>query len=208
MHIVLIGDSIFDNEPYVAAGSTVSEQLVDMADNTEITLLARDGDVTYHVEDQLRKFPSTATHLFVSCGGNDALNSVKVLEKPVNTVGEAMDVFYKVTEEFRRDYRAMLSTILSKHSNLTACTIYNCVPDLPNHLKPALAVFNEIILEEAIRMKLPIIDLRVVCDKEEDYSRESPIEPSAEGGRKIAELIWAVANGNQGNNGVVVHSHV
>lgn len=195
MNIVLIGDSIFDNAPYVQPGTTVSDQLKAISDDSTVTLLAVDGDVTTDVERQLNALPANATHLFVSCGGNDALQCLPALEQTVNTVGEAMDVFHELTEAFRENYCSMLSAILSMNKNLTVCTIYNRVPDLSGREKTALSVFNEIILEEAMRHELPILDLRILCDSAEDYAAVSPIEPSEQGGAKIAALIWSVASG-------------
>jgi hypothetical protein len=34
-----------------------------------------------------------------------------------------------------------------------------------------------------------VIDLRIVCDQAKDYSDVSPIEPSGQGGAKIAQVI-------------------
>lgn len=95
MHIVLIGDSIFDNAPYLMPGATVSDQLSEIAKDARVTWLAVDGDVTTDVENQLLALPSSATQLFVSCGGNDALQCLPVLHQKVNSVGEAMNVFAK-----------------------------------------------------------------------------------------------------------------
>jgi hypothetical protein len=55
-----------------------------------------------------------------------------------------------------------------------------------------LAGFNEIILREAFLAGLPVIDLRLVCDRPSDYSHVSPIEPSVVGGAKIVRVIAEV----------------
>jgi hypothetical protein len=52
-----------------------------------------------------------------------------------------------------------------------------------------LCLFNDVILREAFRARMPVIDLRLVCTDAADYSRTSPIEPSAIGGGKIARPI-------------------
>ena len=52
----------------------------------------------------------------------------------------------------------------------------------------AVAIFNDVILRVSREKGLQAIDLRLVCALEEDYANE--IEPSAIGGRKIAEAIW------------------
>jgi hypothetical protein len=52
-----------------------------------------------------------------------------------------------------------------------------------------LCLFNDVILREAFRAGLPVLDLPLVCTDPADYSRSSPIEPSVVGGGKIARAI-------------------
>jgi len=202
MHIVLLGDSIFDNGPYVDAGHSVSELLAANLKDAEISLLAVDGDVTTDVNQQLNAMPCAATHVFVSCGGNDALRSIPKINRSANTVGGALHILREVTEDFRLNYKAMLSSILSKHSSPIACTIYNRVPGLSDIAKTALSIFNEIILEEAFALDVPIIDLRIIFNNEEDFSPVSPIEPSVHGGRKIVKRISDIVTGDHSSLGV------
>ena len=74
-HLVLLGDSIFDNGPYVPTeNDTTSSQLRRaLAKDWQVSLLAVDGHLTRDVERQLPELPADATHLIVSAGGNDAL---------------------------------------------------------------------------------------------------------------------------------------
>jgi hypothetical protein len=51
----------------------------------------------------------------------------------------------------------------------------------------ALTIFNDVIIKEAFKAGIPLIDLRLVCNEDADYS--NPIEPSIAGGKKIAEVI-------------------
>jgi hypothetical protein len=53
----------------------------------------------------------------------------------------------------------------------------------------ALAPFNDVILREAAERNLPVLDLRQVRADARDYATSSPIEPSTQGGRKIAAVI-------------------
>jgi len=48
-------------------------------------------------------------------------------------------------------------------------------------------VFNDCIIRAAFVHGLPLLDLRFVCTEAEDYA--NPIEPSAQGGEKIAAAI-------------------
>jgi len=51
----------------------------------------------------------------------------------------------------------------------------------------ALTVFNDWIIRAAVMHGIPLLDLRFVCTEEGDYA--NPIEPSAQGGEKIAKAI-------------------
>jgi hypothetical protein len=55
----------------------------------------------------------------------------------------------------------------------------------------ALTAFNDAITHEAFAAGLPLIDLRILCNQDEDFA--NPIEPSAQGGQKIANAIVRVA---------------
>jgi hypothetical protein len=78
------------------------------------------------------------------------------------------------------------------------CTIYN--GNLPAEEAPAariaLMLFNDVILRVAFTLRLPVIDLRLVCTEPADYA--NPIEPSGPGGAKIARAIaGALGMGNE-----------
>jgi lysophospholipase L1-like esterase len=193
-HVVLLGDSIFDNAAYVPGQPAVIEQVRrSLPAGWEATLLAVDGHVTGDVADQLARLPADATHLFVSAGGNDALGESSMLHEPVVTVGEALALYQEVRSRFEAAYRAMLRAVAAANLPATVCTVYDSMPGLGVAERAALAGFNEIILREAIRAGLPVIDLRLVCDRAADYSGISPIEPSMAGGAKIARQIAEVA---------------
>ena len=51
----------------------------------------------------------------------------------------------------------------------------------------ALSVFNDVIVREVVAAGVPLLDLRLICDEDSDYA--NPIEPSAQGGEKIAAVI-------------------
>ena len=194
MNIVLLGDSIFDNASYVGDYESVSDLIKRSDLNADVCLLAVDGDVTTDVYKQLERFPQSSDYVFVSCGGNDALRSISILEEKASNVGSALDILYKAKEGFRLNYVGMLEAILKKHEKVAVCTIYSKVPGLSQSACTALALFNEVILEELTTRNLPIIDLRVVFNNEQDYSTVSPIEPSKLGGEKIVTRISNVIN--------------
>ena len=189
-HVILLGDSIFDNAVYTAGGHAVIDQVNQaLGSSGRATLLAVDGSKTQDVPVQMRKFPLDATHLILSVGGNDALAQLDVLRAPVGSIIEALDALASMTADFRVNYANLINTLLIVGRPLTVCTIYDAIPGLPNGIKAGVALFNDVILREAIRHGLPVLDLRLVCTEFSDYSAQSPIEPSSQGGAKIAAAI-------------------
>ena len=191
--VFLLGDSIFDNAPYVPKGCEVRAQLQAMlGDGHRVVLLAQDGDVLADVRRQasrLRDMPAQSTNVVVSCGGNDVLGLVGHMQSAVGSVLEAAELLAAWQAEFRAAYRTMLDTLLAPGLPVAISTIYDGVPGLAPGLRTALAVFNDVILREGAERRLPVLDLRLVCDHPDDYSPVSPIEPSQQGGRKIAAAI-------------------
>jgi len=207
-HVALLGDSIFDNGVYVPDGPAFVDQLrAVLPEEWAVSLLAVDGHVTASVEAQLAKLPEDATHLVVSCGGNDALWYMPVLSEGARSVAEVLDRFYQIRSDFQQKYRRMLEKVTATRRDVTVCTIYDCVPDLEPRAHAALSMFNEVILREAILARVNIIDLRLICSERSDYSELSPIEPSRMGGEKIAAVLWNLLL-HTGNPDNVIQLHV
>jgi len=189
-HAVLLGDSIFDNAAYVPGELPVIEQLrKNLPDGWKATLFAVDGDVTAGVQHQIRRLPDDATHLVVSCGGNDAPGYASIIDQPAGSVAEALEHFTAIRASFQQTYRQMLESVMDFKKHLAVCTVYDCVPGYEGISMTALAMFNEVILREAFIAKIPVIDLRLICSEPSDYSEISSIEPSAAGGDKIVQAI-------------------
>jgi GDSL-like Lipase/Acylhydrolase family len=189
-HVVLLGDSIFDNATYVPGGAPVIEQLRGaLSENWQATLLAVDGDATTDVIRQTPQLPKDATHLMISCGGNDALSHIDILQETARSVASVLETFADIRQQFQLDYRRMLTHVSSLKKPVAVCTVYDSVPGLQRSALTALSMFNEIILREAFLANLPVIDLRLRCTEPTDYSEISPIEPSVLGGEKIVRAI-------------------
>lgn len=197
-HVVLLGDSIFDNAAYVPGQPDVVRQLqAKLRAGSRATLRAVDGAVTRTVAPQLQRVPADATHLVVSVGGNDALGHVGVLEDRSNSIGDALHRLAGIGHGFEQDYAAMLGAVLRIERPTALCTIYD--PRFPDPRMQRLSVaaltfFNDVILRQAFARGLPLLDLRLICDRDEDYA--NPIEPSARGGDKIAAAIAGLVAGH------------
>ena len=194
-HIVLLGDSIFDNRAYTSGEPDVITHLQNVLPDTwTATLLAVDGATTRGVPSQTERVPEEATHLAVSVGGNDALANIDLLSMPARSTGDALALFGARVEEFEAQYRGALAPVARLRRELTLCTIYNGA--LPDRQEAALArialmLFNDAIVRAAFDLHASLVDLRLVCSEPADYA--NPIEPSGPGGLKIARAVARAA---------------
>lgn len=189
-HVVLLGDSIFDNQAYVPGEPDVVAQLrEELPRQWRATLLAVDGDTASGVARQLDSLPKDATHLVVSVGGNDALGFGYLLEERAGTVGEALGLLAAAQQHFAAAYLPMVEAVCARSLPTAFCTIYDTPPSGPSQpvIRTAVAIFNDIITRAALSQSAPVIDLRLICSEDADYA--NPIEPSSRGGRKIARAI-------------------
>lgn len=196
-HIILLGDSIFDNAAYVPDGIPVIDQVKSyLPAGNQATLLAVDGDSIQDIFPQLNRLPRDASHLFISIGGNDALRYGAMLRQAAQTAWKMLAAIAKMKAEFEHNYQQMLAAVLSLQKPTVLCTIYDQCPLLDPELHllafTALSIFNDCIIRQAVQASLPLIDLRVICNEATDYSPISPIEPSMSGGDKIARAIVSV----------------
>tara|TARA_B100000131_G_scaffold316256_2_gene356035 strand:+ start:279 stop:962 length:684 start_codon:yes stop_codon:yes gene_type:complete len=212
-HIVLLGDSIFDNLSYVNFGELdVPNQLRSLVGHRcRVTNLAVDGHKIGDIKNQLSNIPPETTNLFVSIGGNDGLGHLSIFNSHINTVGEALQQMYRIGSNFKKKYSEMVDLILSYNIPTAFCSIYyprfdaSSLTRVQHYMKPfqnsreiqemtmaAETIFNDIITYEIFKRKIPLIDLRVLCDDNKDFA--NPIEPSCIGGMKIAKTISFIAD--------------
>ena len=194
-HVVLLGDSIFDNSRYVHPKPDVVTQLQEiLPEGWQASLRAVDGATTENVPPQLSHLPAGATHLVLSVGGNDLLGrSSELLQTPVSSTSEAFLLLAEAASAFESRYRRVLDACAATGLPLIVCTIYNGnFPDqeFQTVARVAVAMLNDAILRLALERHLRTIDLRAICTEPRDYA--NPIEPSAVGGRKIVQAIWQV----------------
>lgn len=189
-HLVLLGDSTFDNGAYVGDGPDVITHLHELLPpDWRATLGAIDGALVEGVARQLASMPPDASHLVISAGGNDALGHTGLLDRPATSSAQVLGWFADAVEEFEARYRRMLRAVVARGLPVAVCTIYNgnLGPPTQRLATTALALFNDAIIRAAHEHEVPVIELRSVCTEPADYA--NAIEPSVQGGAKIAEAI-------------------
>ena len=192
-HVVLLGDSVFDNGVYVAPGPDVIRQLRSrLAGGGAANLLAVDGHVTRDVlARQLPRLPSDATHLVLSVGGNDALQESSVLGEAARSVADAVERLASARDRFRSAYEQVLDALVASGLPTAVCTIYDTNYPEPQRrlVVAALTLFNDVIARAAFQRGLALLDLRLTCADRDSYA--NPIEPSVRGGERITAAIAA-----------------
>ncbi|MGZ8411574.1 MAG: SGNH/GDSL hydrolase family protein [Gemmatirosa sp.] len=189
-HLVLLGDSIFDNAAYVRGGPDVVAQVrARLPPDARATLLAVDGAVTADVGRQLARLPEDATHLALSVGGNDALGHVGLLQRRAQHGAEVLEWFDHAVASFAAAYARLLHDVARRGLPTTLCTIYEGAlePGMQRAARAAIALFDDAIQRAARAVAFPVIELRDLCTEPADYA--NPIEPSVQGGAKIAAAI-------------------
>jgi hypothetical protein len=193
-HVVLLGDSIFDNKRYVGGDPAVIDQTQqNLPKGWKGTLRAVDGSTTIDLPRQLQELPGDVTHLVISIGGNDALRESGILAKAAHSSAEVFLDLADFCDRFEENYLTALKKVLEADKPTVICTIYNPRLPIPAQQRisvAALSVFNDCIIRAAIRHSLPLIDLRSMFTENEDYANS--IEPSAKGGLKIAKKIQLI----------------
>jgi hypothetical protein len=189
-HIVLLGDSIFANRAYTNGAPDVVTHLRRLLPHSwEATLCAVDGALTVGLAAQLACVPVDATHLIVAIGGNDALQNSDLLSLRVASTAQALQIFAERITAFERRYREAIGHAMSLNRPTAICTIYNGAlePERAAIARVALALFNDAILRTAVGLHLDALELRSICTEPADYA--NPIEPSGQGGLKIARAV-------------------
>ncbi|MEL6477981.1 MAG: SGNH/GDSL hydrolase family protein [Pseudomonadota bacterium] len=190
--LVLLGDSVIDNGTYVQPGQPdVTAQIQAALPGWQVTGRALDGSMVAHVTEGLAEQPLPAgARAVLSVGGNDALNAAGLLADPQEmTFAEAMIRLHGLRERFRAGYAALLTRLPVRS---LVFTIYNPAfagdeADLQVPAEGALSAFNDVIQQEALAAGHAILDLRRLFDDPADYA--NAIEPSAQGGAKIADRV-------------------
>jgi len=113
MHVVLLGDSIFDNAAAAGHGLDVQSHLRQQLPADEVTLLAVDGAMIEHVPFQLVDFPFSVTHMVLSVGGNNLLQHTALGYTFAGTIGLALARMHDIVLEFEQAYLDLVQKLIS-----------------------------------------------------------------------------------------------
>lgn len=190
--IVLLGDSVFDNKPYVPAGKDVVSVL-QTDRRVEVHSFAKDGSQVRDTQFQvgnIHLLPELPHAIVISAGGN---NFVPLLDF------EGMDVSRTAFDAAMLEFQNHYSTLLSKFKFLKqeqgvrvlAFNVYNPFPqDFPmyDQVCSMLTEINAKIQEICSRFGYELVDVHGALSGDQTNFVDI-IEPSAKASNLISKLI-------------------
>jgi lysophospholipase L1-like esterase len=191
--LVLIGDSILDNEPYTRPKPSTTDHLTRLLPHWSVTRVAVDGSTMADVPSQLRQLDGQPNVAVLSVGGNDAVEHISLLNQPASSSAEVLQQLLEIADDFAERYEAVVRSLTQKAERVLLCTIYEV------QLEPAvfaelarvpLSLLNDRIIRIGSRLSVDVLDLRSVCTDPADFVLQ--IEPSSRGAEKIARAIAAL----------------
>lgn len=138
-HLVLLGDSIFDNGAYVAGAPAVIDQVRRLLPNGwRTTLLAVDGSIAADVREQASRIPADTTHLVMSVGGNDALGTLTQLHSPTPLpMMQALRALADIQVKFAKDYVNTLRVVCASGTpvrSISSGVSFSMQPSMKSHM--------------------------------------------------------------------------
>ena len=178
--IILLGDSIFNNNSYVEKGKAVNEILNKKADeNTTIISLARNDSTINNIYQQLENvnmdFNNKLTTVFLSVGGNDIINLQQ-----------------KNLHDIIQQYNTLIGAITTKLPNVKLVLLNVYYPPNTSKYDSLIDKWNtNLELEYKYNNKnIYILNLANLLKEPSDFVFD--IEPSIIGGEKIANKILTI----------------
>jgi hypothetical protein len=179
-NIILLGDSILNNELYVPSDKSIP-YLLESNKDLNVINYAQDNATIYNTFKQLDKIPleynNKNTTIFLSAGGNNMLN-IKYSDNSDNQNISAN------LHELISKYNKLVESI---HSKLPLCKLY--LLDLYTPKDNFSINYNDIQQwnHNIYKQSNNIIYLSKIINNPNDLTN---IEPSIEGGNKIANSIY------------------
>ena len=179
-NIVLIGDSILNNSAYVSQNQSVPDLLSKKMKGHTIYNFAKDGSTLNDCYTQLDKISlelnNSNTTIFLSCGGNNILNSRQIIDPKA------------ITNLFKQ-YSELITSIKTRVPN-ASLYVLNLYYPVNSHYKSyhkPIEQWNRLLEDSASALKYNLIDLSSLLVLEDDFAYD--IEPSFKGGQKIVDAI-------------------
>lgn len=179
--LILLGDSMLDNELYVGEGNSVFDKIRRTIKNT--FNFAEDNATIKDCYAQIERIPKTfnreSSYIILSVGGNDIINNPNVVKSP------------EKLEKIETDYIQLVEAIKSKfpRANLLVVNIYKPFASYYKMFYEVIDNWNKFLIKSKI-YEYEVLDIESLITEKTDLVND--IEPSETGGQKLADLIVSV----------------
>ena len=175
--VVLIGDSMLNNSNYVSQGESIPDLLSNkLAGSATVYNFAKDGATIADCYAQLDKTSIDLSNstIFVSCGGNNILNSRS----------QKMDIANLFAE-----YSQLLESIKSRVPNASVyvLNLYTPASGLYKSYIPTIEQWNQLLQDNASVIGYQVLRTDNLLVLEEDFVYG--VEPSLKGGKKMVNTL-------------------
>jgi lysophospholipase L1-like esterase len=194
--VLLVGDSVFDNVPYVDEGKdTVSVLRRELSSIAKVDSVAVDGyttiEVLFQLIDGVLKNKPKYDFIFLSIGGNDLLVNQDVYLDPSIGIEEQKYFLDKVGQRFD----AIYNTLREMSEHVYWLGVYKPYFDPNefgvNYIEKAEQAIHDVNHQLGVGDRdRYMLDLSFIVNKSEDFTQV--IEPSAVGSEKLAKELKRV----------------
>ncbi len=180
-YVILMGDSVLNNDKYVSSGKSVYDVLKTKL--SKVVNFAKDGATINDLYEQLDKISvelnNTNTYIFISIGGNDILNKrSKLSTAEINRL-------FNLYNDFLQALKIKLGS-----AKINLLNVYLPVNPRYQTYKTSIEQWNQLlqISSNKVGEMYNIVDLYGLLKSPNDFVYD--IEPSEIGSDKIANIIY------------------
>jgi hypothetical protein len=188
-NIVLIGDSMLNNSNYVSQGESVPDLLSNKLIGTAAVYnFAKDGATIADCYAQLDKISSNLnnsnTTIFVSCGGNNILNS----RGPTDS-----DYITNLFDQYSELLKSVNVVASSANADIYVLNLYTPTSGHYTSYHSAIDQWNQLLDDNASSLGYTVVKTSSLLTVDEDFTYG--IEPSYKGGKKlVSKLVNSVSS--------------
>jgi len=183
-HLVLLGDALQNID---LGGGQIESALVPRPRNPwKLTVLQAPQVLR---QGHVRAIPGDASHIGICIDGGWAIETSGLLQGGAQSVSDALDTLAAAADEFDNVFVRLIAVATETGLPTILCTLVPARyvdPVQERAAAAALAIFNDRILRRAIAAQLSIVELRLICDEDNDYASETLL--SHAGVRKVANV--------------------
>jgi hypothetical protein len=183
-HLVLLGDALQNID--LGKGQAESALVPRPRNPWKLTVLQPPEVLR---PSRVRAIPAEVTHIVICVDGGWAIETSGLLQGSARTIRETLDGLASAADEFEKVFVRLIAAATEAGVPTIVCTLVPARyvdPVQERAAAAALAIFNDRILRRAIAAQLSIVELRLICDEDNDYASETLL--SHAGVRKVANV--------------------